>query len=231
MIKKIPLSLAEPFEESKKKYSFLIDQVSHENFYYWFKDKDPNSDFLFSISKGNSYLRYKLEIKPVDENSVLTIPFNNVALDQVLAKFDKWIKIIERYNKLNSMDSDPIVQWYKVQYSEVIKPQNPEERFEDLPFKTKDDFLKKLDLCSKTLIDKKNEIDSSNFREIFDEINDLKEKVNELNIGETANKTSSIFAKIRRIGINIFYNIIGDGRGWFVGKFLDESLSNIPDLF
>ena len=112
MKKKIPLSLLEVFQPLIDKNKELVQQIKNDAVIFHLVDKDKDSDFFYQIVRqenSNGALGYIVSYQP--RNKHLTIKNDSwLKLEEITPSFEKWISIVESYDKIHTMHDDPILK-------------------------------------------------------------------------------------------------------------------------
>jgi hypothetical protein len=112
MKKKIPLSLLEVFQPLIDKNKELVQQIKNDAVIFHLVDKDKDSDFFYQVVRqenSNGALGYIVSFQP--RNTHLTIKNDSwLKLEEITASYEKWVGIIESYDKIHTIHDDPILK-------------------------------------------------------------------------------------------------------------------------
>lgn len=120
MKKRIPYQLLEVLNPTRNNKINLISRIDSADLMLLLKDKDPESDFRFSIKpsetkQGTPY--YLVSMKPKDLNVLKTFS-GEYPLESIVSLLDKWLDIIEKFNNVHTIFDDPIVQKSQEKFEE-----------------------------------------------------------------------------------------------------------------
>jgi len=122
MKKRLPLTLIQSLSPIYEKNSDILEQIKpDEKYLFHVKDKDPESDFFFEITKqlnNTAETNYEYSLRPNSRDRIVTGKGNG-SLKGIIQNFESWITIIREYNDVVWIfDEDPILQSYEEYFTE-----------------------------------------------------------------------------------------------------------------
>lgn len=193
-----------------------------------FVDKDDHSDFYFELSNSSLFKGTPVHIvmqKPISDNSV-NVAQLKLAEDQVVIKFNNWLKIIKGYNSISLNHEQLILAKYQEEiYSdfELIDDNELDESFDWQTQQLLDDYLNQFIL----FLENKND---DSLDEILQETSVLQRSLTKLTKKEFVSELSRIFSKIRMIGVQLFKDIYNEGKRQIIKKLVSGGFEGIEQI-
>lgn len=230
MKKNIPIRLLEilnkhfPLAESQ-----MIEVGNEGDSFFILRDKDPSSDFFFSVSPYKEYGKFKVSMKPRnDMNNDVYIHYIDIkGLDNMLAG---WKKRLEYYNSVNTIFDDPILQKYfdefYLDFEEIEKPEYSE------PFNLEKQFELELYLQEyyKYLEEHKTPENKDEVAEIQNDVHSLSSNIGRYSKRDIAFHLLKIYSKTRKLSIKLIREVYSVAKKKVIGFFLKEGYDLLTNL-
>jgi hypothetical protein len=195
-----------------------------------------NDRFFFRVNNPNltSDLRcfFNCSFFPQDENFIEKTNYNN-EIAAILENFEIWIDLLQEYDDIDLDESDAQTKIYEEEFYDEFEILD--EDAYTVPFEHQRqlilyDFL--------TYIEKelKNQsINDLEIESIINETEEFKNSIQDLSKNIAITKLSRLFARIKKKGIKLFIEILGEAKKEIIKKVLtgglDELGSHIHHIF
>jgi len=178
--------------EDKELKLLLIDNDSHSDFYFTLSDPS------FPSEKSHFNIVYT----PANNTSLK--PYNAVTnADGVMASIKGWTDLIEKYNTINLTPNEILINQYEDEFFSGFEIIDDDAEFKSFDFPRQlliQNFLQRT-------LEILNEDDSDN-TEIIEEVNELKDNIQNLTKKIIVRKLSRIFAIVRKKSLELCKKIV-----------------------
>ena len=221
-------------EEGQKldKDESSVDNEQQDNFEYLrFKFNNSNYFFLFTIddieltiNNSKFFPKYGYYKSPSSDSSTKNIA-SKVTRERIILEFKDWIGLVKRYEKLSF--KDPLTQSSENEIFQNLKIH--EEDADTQPFSTEQQIfiIRYLDSAKKYLEQKANEYETA---EIIYEIEEFKKDVTRLPKNSTMKRLSTILAKSKKQGLELFNELMKMLKKDLMKKVLTEGFEYVEGL-
>lgn len=219
MKKNIPLSILETFQPLIDKNQQIIKQIKNNDVIFHIIDKDEKSEFFYQISNqkiSNGTLGYMVSYQP--RNTHYTAKHDVwLKLEDIPLSFEKWISIIESYNKIHTIHDDPILKSNQERFEKQFNIVDEDSEYSTFDLERQlflNDYLN----ISKTKI---SELKQGKTEEEVKELNELEKEATEIQKNltketkkEIIKRLSRFWGKAQKTGLDvireIFVNVVAD---------------------
>lgn len=225
MKKKLPLNIVKAFRFEESEHIDLVRPEQGEGFLLKFLDKDPDSNFFFSVKKFNPDKNtFLVSFSPKDGNS------NGIQdlwqdVEGVKKRFKAWIDILAEFEDLDTILEDPALSQFEKDYFEDFELVEEDAKVTQYGVKQIILLDSHLDQLKKELI-KKTQEEGIDSKEIVEEIEDFRGRLTNLTKHQTVKRLSRIWAKISKEGVPFIKMIIYESSKMLVGEFIKGRFLN-----
>lgn len=186
----------------KKESKFELIRFAYKNREYNFIFTLDDLKHEWEIGPQRYVSKFLYYRSPESENST-NISKEWALSNKIIEKFNTWISLLKRYDALKFID--PITKQYEDEIYENF--QIIEDEADTTPFDTEQQIflIRYLENSKKYLESKKGEYEVA---EIIEEIDDLKESVTRLPKNASMKKVSTILAKSKKKGMELFKELM-----------------------
>ncbi len=206
-------------DERNKKYEYLR-----------FGD-DENKSFLFTVdevklveSDTEQPSKFFIYVAPRNEKSV-SQEHEWMTRSEVINSFEKWINILKRYKRLRF--EDPITKQYEEEIYDLIKIVDDDAN--TASFQTHQQILL-LGYLDKTISHLESKNEEYEVAEIINETKSLKKNLTRLTKSSTMKSLSSILAKSKKKGMDLFSELMTMFKKEVMKKVITSGFENFEKL-
>lgn len=211
MKKKIPLLVLQKIQPIIEQNKELIKPGFDTDALFHLVDSDKNSDFYFKIYPSKTEGKLDVFWKPAHSNSVNEVT-GEIENSKIEGVFNKWISIIKDYSVIHSIYDDPLLASYQKEFESEFKIIDEDANY--APFNLEQQiFLEEyLGKVEEKLLKYRNDENSTEVEDLLLDVKELKEEQTKLNKNEVVNRLSRLWAKARKVGINLLKEIFIESR-------------------
>ncbi|MBL7914391.1 MAG: hypothetical protein JNL49_05035 [Bacteroidia bacterium] len=210
--KELPLTLLLAIKQGIPMESLLYSIVDSPHILHAV-DKDPNSDFFFSI-KGyettNGKFHALLKFKPRNKDSI-SVYEPRIEIKSLSNVFSNWANLLREYEKIKIFD-DPILKCYEDEFLSNFEILDDDADFNSFDLKTQIIIDQYLEYCETKLLDAKTEANNNVIEDVLAEVKFLKENQTILTKRKVIQKLARIWAKTRKIGMKLLMDIYEEAK-------------------
>jgi hypothetical protein len=196
-----------------------------------FKHRDPICDFYFKINlqdsskKGDSiHLQWKpTSPKVVEEHSAFSSP------NEIKQYITNWELLLKQYDEL-TLDDDEIINEFQTNYFnqfEIIDDEYSKRPLADYQILYLEEYLSNIVV---KIDDFKNEYNREIIQEIIDDSSALRLQLTSFTKSEVAKRISKIWSKMRKAGVEVMKELLGEIRKEVIATITKHALDGIPHV-
>ena len=238
--KKYPLPVLKGFfqlqKDCKRKAnenaSILDYGYNPDGLYIRFTDKDPSSNFYFSIESpsltnpSNGEILAVLKYIPKTE-TVLTEYIYSLEISQIGNALNRWIELVKSFNDLPTGQEDDFEKRYAEEYYTSYEMVDEDAYTMPFDIKKQKDFIVLLEFVEQRVLSAPSQDAKS--KEIVDEINSLKNNIQNLTKNENLKWYAKIEAKIYMKGAKFTTYVWGAGKDEFKKYIIQKGIEWLTD--
>jgi len=231
--KLIPFAVLDKIQPIIDQHKELLKVVKDPKFSFSFKDIDPDSAFYFNVHHSDSNGKYRIDYKPVNEESVSS---HSTAVDisGVVQLFTNWVQILDEYAKLQTIYDDPILQIYEDEFFKDLVIDEPEADTNPFDF-TRQLYLDQYISNIKGLLNDYKETATDEqileIKSIESDCDNLRQNITIISKNEAVKKLSKIWAKGRKYGLELIKDMLKEFKKEAVSWIAKKMLENPEGLF
>jgi len=231
--KDIPLNLLKAIEDIVQPNLDIIKLKKEDNTYYSFIEIDNNSKNYFKIFIDGTDIvgnynknNYACEWKPTDATNANSILFQK-SMDEVIAQFKDWTKLIRDLNDIPSVHDDNFTQFYSDFYFNEFKIVDKDA--DSNPFNPIQQDLIELYLNSllKKIENSKGKVSDTLKKEFISEIIEIKDTLPTSTKNQVLKKITKVFGKLYKICKPFAKEIVKEVSKQLIKKLIENGFEYI----
>lgn len=212
MKKKIPLAILEMLQPVVDSNLELIRPVKDENAMFHLQDRDENSDFFFKVIRqenSNGKLGYITEHKPRHSENMEVYKVW-LQIDQVVVALNKWLMLLEAYNKIHTVYDDPIIKSNQERFEkqfEILDNDADKTSFDLAQQIFLDDYLDNVKSKLLALQEGRPQNEVKELENLAKEALEIQNNLTRETKRQIVKRLSKFWAKAQRVGLDVIKEI------------------------
>jgi hypothetical protein len=231
--KLIPFAVLDKIQPIIDQHKDLLKVVKDPKFSFSFKDSDSDSDFYFRVHHRANTGKHQIDYKPISEESV-NQHSTEADINEVVKQFTNWVKILEKYAKLQTIYDDPILQQYEDEFFkdlEIDEPDADEKPFDFARQLYLDQYISNIKGLLNDYKERATDEQILEIKSIESDCDDLRQNITIISKNEAVKKLSKIWAKGRKYGLELIKDMLKEFKKEAVSWIAKKMLENPEGLF
>ncbi len=212
-------------------HSDIVELVGSKNLIR-IKDMDLKSNFFFRVydSKLETTQKVNFNFEYLPKNSVLSQDAENKIddLDGVVRSFNKWVSLIQNYNKINLTQEDEYINFYEKELYDEFVILDIDANNIPFDYLRQEGLYKYLTIIENKLIE--SNVGHDSLDDLIEESQDLKRDISRITKNKTIKRLSRLMAKVKVKAVDVFYFVLDVGKKEAVKSLLNGGFDKFKSI-